>query len=324
MLGNTGPAHNLKSAMSAIVPYVARRYMTRGVIKPYNAAASQIQMAFRRSKFSKRAYQRRIVSSFVNNRWARSAAARTIQRGFKKFKFRPRGDRTTTRANDDIFLYVQQPGILRIDPVILVIRSSDLPNTRRNNTIKLSGIKYCYNFNTIQNTVETQNANLDVHFAMLQMKGGVPTAGAWSNAVIVSTVEQNFFRQRTEDNLDADVRVRPFNNYVAGSQYDFGKSCLSLAPDKFSVLFHKKFPLYARDTLSKLPLGGRPYMKRCEGYMKINKLINFANNTDNLGTNPFVFVTWCNALTRDNHATPFALYNALNVDLRTQVYFHDT
>lgn len=323
MLGNTGPAHNLKSAMSAIVPYVARRYMTRGVIKPYNAAASQIQMAFRRSKFNKRAFQRRIVSSFVNNRWVRSAAARTIQRGFRKFKFRPRGDRTTTRANDDLLTYTQQTGQLRVDPIIIVVRSSDAPNTRRNNSVRLSGIKYCYHFNTIQTAADATNQNLDVHFAMLQMKGGVPTAGAWSNAVIVSTIQDNFFRVRGEDPNDADVRVRPFNNYVAGSQYDFGKSCYSLAPEKFSVLFHKKFPLYARNAVDRLPIGGRPFMKRVEGYMKINKLINFATNTDNLGTNPFVFVTWCNALTRDNHPNPFALYTAMNVDLRTQVYFHD-
>jgi len=325
VLGNTGPAHNLKSAMSAIVPYVARRYMTRGVIKPYNAAASQIQMAFRRSKFNKRAFQRRIVSSFVNNRWVRSAAARTIQRGYKKFKFKPRGNTATTRANDDLLNFTLQPGILRVDPVQLVARSSDAPNNRRNNAIFLSGIKYCYHFNINKTASDVTNQNLDVHFAMLQMKGGLGTQGGWNTPAIVTMVRDNFFRERNDSSIDVDVRVRPFFDYVAGSQYDFGKTCLSLAPDKFNVLFHKKFPLYARtaDPASIIPIGGKPYMKRVEGYMKIKKRINFHQNTDILGENPFVFVTWCNGLCRDNHPIPFALYTAMNVDSRLQVYFHD-
>lgn len=323
MLGNTGPAHNLKSAMSAIVPYVARRYMTRGVIKPYNAAASKIQMAFRRSRFNNRAFQRRVASSFITNRWVRSAAARTIQRGFRKFKFRPRGDGATTRANDDLFNLSIQIGNVRIDPIVIVSRNSEAPNTRRNNTVFLSGIKYCYHFNVAQTASEATNQNLDVHFAMIQLKGGLPTEGAWNNANMVTLIQNNFFRERVENTTDQDVRVRPFNNYVAGSTYDFGKSCLSLAPDKFNVLFHKKFPLYARDALTKLPLGGRPYMKRVEGYYKIKKRINFYNNVDNFGTHPFVMLIWCNALTRDGHLNPFALYTALNVDARLQIYFHD-
>lgn len=324
MLGNTGPAqrsHNsgAPEMSSAIVPYAARAVSTRS----YARAARTIQMAARRYQSRKRIAKRIVRGAITGYK-----AARKIQSAFRSFKLRKsiRGATVHTPATDLFAETNLNLGILFTPAVRLSFRSAELPNERRSNTSFVSGIRYCYVFNS---RLPPDNKNLDVHFAMVQVRHRNQavdgTMQAWDSVALNAFLKASFFREASNSLADGDIRTRPFNeaNATTFPNYDFGKTCLSLAPERFTVLFHKRFPLLARYA-NGLSEGGRAtHMRREEGYVKINKTINFMNNEDTYGDYPIVPVIWCNSLTRDEWPTWTIGKEYMHVEFRHKVYWRN-
>lgn len=302
----------------ALVPYATRAVQSG----QYGRAARVIGMAYRRYAFRKKVAKRTIRGAITAYK-----AARTIGKGVRWY-MKQKGTRrikgsTAPGPAQDLYNDDDLPlGRQWITPINLPIRSADNPNSRRNNNIHMSGIKYCFTFNTLN----FGNAkNLDVHFALVQLKGSPLAEGEWNIGDIRDKIQRHFFRERTPSVTDPDVKVRPFNPATAlNPGYDFGKSCLSLATDAFTVIFHKKFPLYTRYTQGNVE-GGKPYMAKREAYIKINKEFSFANNADVLGRNPLVFVVWCNTQLRDQWPNPYPEeINFLHIENRITTYWRNT
>lgn len=314
----------------AIVPY-ATRAVTSG---KYGRAARLIGMAYRRYAFRKRVATRTIRGALTAYR-----AARTIGSGVRWYMkqkgtrisrgvSRPRGNNAPTPAIDFYGATGHPLGRLYIDPVNFPIRDATQPNTRRNNTLMVSGIKYCHVFYTPIPTSAgvLDPKNLDVHFALVQIKGQPQVPGSWDSTTIYNKIADHMFRERSSSVTDVDSRVRPFNNATSTNQnFDFGKSCLSLAPESFSVIFHKQFPLYRRYLGNGIAEGNKPHMRKIAGYLKVKKNITFPNNQDIYGTSPFVFLTWCNTLTRDEWPPTYAIADEyLKQEQRRCIYWHNT
>ena len=211
------------------------------------------------------------------------------------------------------------------------------PDKRQHQTIHLTGIRYCFVFN--HNTRGDQststsvppfglNVPVDVHFACVQLKGSPTTEVGWlTNANIQTYLQSNFFRRQDGNQaegaeVDPDARTIPFTQYATGDPFDFNKSCLPLATEKMNILFHKKFPLFPRyntgDSESK------PWMRRHEGYIKINKSFSFYRSSDTIGRQPIVFLVWYNFLTRSDWYAPINVVNQyVSHDWRTKAYFRD-
>jgi hypothetical protein len=302
--------------------------LARRVVYPY---ATRIGMAFRRYALKKRVARRvfrKVARRVAYGTGAAAGAAAVIQRRFRKSrKFSVKSDKVPTTKVTDIQIPDGQTtvGILNTYPVPISARSGDRPNERRNNQIWLSGIKYCWVFNTLKQALNQPSINLDVHFACVQITGSPAVTGQWGNNEILLKIQDQFFRERTSNTGDPDQRTRQFNQATDGSAYDFLKTCGSLASDDFTVLFHKSFPLYARYNTTQIPEGGKTYRRKIEGYMKINKKFSFFNNTSQVGIHPIVFIYWCNPLTRDEWPTAYTVNpnRYLATESRIQVYFKD-
>lgn len=297
--------------------------------------ATRIAMAYRQRLVRRSIAGRAFRNNVIRRRWrvggatgAAAAAAAIIQRRFRKSrKFKVKSDKIPTTKVTDQFIpdSITTLGTLNQNVVVIANRSGDRPNERRNNQIWLSGIKYCYVFNTLKQGLNAPAMNLDVHFACVQLTGSPSVTGQWGANEILNKIQDQFFRERTSNPADPDQRTRQFNQALDGSNYDFMKTCGSLASDDFTVLFHKTFPLYARYNTTQIPEGGKTYRRKFESYMKINKKFSFFNNTSTTGVHPIVFLYWCNPLTRDEWPTPFAVNpnRYLAIEARLQIYFKD-
>jgi len=304
----------------------------------YGRAATRIGMAYRRYR-TRYNVARRVVRGGM----MAANAATKIQRAFRKSSLRKairgwgagrrvRSARQQANGQEVINAPSGTPtniGQLNIRLLELAKFGTTEPNRRRSNRIHISGIKYCWQFHNMLRPLSTPplpGMSLDVHFAAVQLRGS-SNSGNWTSAEALAHISPFFFREFSQVTADNDTRSRAFNNYVTGSEYDFGKSCLSLATERMTVLFHKKFPLFARYGTSDDGIGlseqGHWYRK-VEGYMKLNKTFSFASNTDTVGTYPIVWIWWCNPLTSDNMPTvaqAFPNIDRLNQNSRTVVYW---
>lgn len=164
--------------------------------------------------------------------------------------------------------------------------SSNSLDSRQKNNIFVKGIKICRQFTYIQSQASGNSAGpVELHYALLQLKDNIAPGS------VVDEISNGFFRQ----NDSGTTRDRAFNAYTAISQWDMGKNCLALNPNrKFRVLSHTKRLINPRSADS---VANKTVRWKIEKYHKLGKNFSFPSTNNTLPmNNRIIEVYWYNCV----------------------------
>lgn len=191
--------------------------------------------------------------------------------------------------------------------------SNDDITRRERNTVSVSGLKICRIFEYTQDIDDAaQQGPVEVHWCLLQLKTDQ------TNLDLSADLPIEFFR----DNSRTTTRARDFNPYDGTDQWDMGKNCLQINPNKWvRVLTHKRFHLQPFAPGAAY----RPWMniKKINKYYRLKKNITYNNVLTNLPNQRIFECYWYNTTTPTKFQTNNSDATLVGTTRMNTVYFRD-
>lgn len=170
---------------------------------------------------------------------------------------------------------------------------------RQSHSIRLSGIKCCWEF------INNQDYPIEVHWALCQYK----TQGEQS-----IDFKTDFFR----DPAGTTTRTTSFTD--GGANWFLAYKCLGINPDRFNIVTHKRKILDSRTgggTDSRSTREALWYWK-INKYYKLNKTVTFENAADTQPMRPYVIFYWWVSVRRADYNSA---HSAVAVEQDDRIYF---
>lgn len=288
--------------MSAIVPYAA----------PYAALGVQSLSGAKRVRTAYNA-ARHVYQHRDNYGRAAKAAARAAKSGYKAWG-RSRnaglGIRTERTVPDTTRQFGQMAPTGACEAQTLYAVPIKLPqkNTyigaRSGNSINLSGIKFCYEF-------ENQGAvPIELHFALIQCKTSDATP----------MPKDKFFRDSTQ----TATRALDFTDQTDAAPWEFSYKCLPINPEQYRIFFHRKRVLGRRTAADGVTSFSRRWYWHINEYLPWQQNVSFNDDGDEFGgMNPVHFVWWFTTMSDQNWQLTVAANPKISQRHMHQLYYRN-
>lgn len=273
------------------------------------------------------------ASRFIQeNQAGLSRAARTIQRGFRSYRYgakypRKRRAARGVRPNRDTshntpysdngyqnsFAVRFEPGISGYKGVVqrqLDVFEMKIPGLGQGSDNRLTNRIFLKGFNVCTQIFNTKNFPVVVQMALLQFPrretGDDPDP------------KDKFFRA---DEQGDNGNALTFQNFSSNSAWDMRYICNSLNPDNKRILMRKKWILGARELNggTEQSLHQAHYMTPYERYIRINRHVVLNGNAD-VNEQPFYMVFWCMPLDSNDMETGSASTH-FRYNMRVKTYW---